>query len=518
MYKILIADDEKITLDAITFIINKNLKDIQCETARSGREAIDKSDTFNPNIIIMDIKMPGINGIEAIKAIKSKAENVYFIIISAYEQFEFAKEAVELGVIAYLLKPINKSNLIQTVQKCMAKIYGEKQKRQKDIEDMERYENMLPLIEDSFIYSIFIEDQPESINKYKQILSIDEDGGCIIVLEFHSELGVYDHDFYSYVKNLMEYKCRCFTGPIVINRMVAFVPEEKGTEYEKRLNLINFSEYIIKKIKSHVNDIDVSIGIGSFKNFDELNTSYKEALRALSFTKNNEVNHIKDIERFESKCESYPQDEIKKLIYVCSIGDEEDAVSIFDKIYSSIYSKVEGSFEKLRNSIFKIIMLFYKNIDISLFNKQSYTSSISEFMKCSTSCELEAWCRNNIKDVCSDIKNEKERDTSKIIVKAKKYIYDNYDKDITLDEIAKVVSVSPYYFSRLFKEETNENYIDYLTSVRIKKAKYFMESLNMSVKEICYKIGYNDPNYFSRLFKKIEKITPTEYMKSIHNC
>lgn len=517
MYKILIADDEKITLDAVKFIIDKNFKDVQFETARSGREAIDKSDIFNPDIIIMDIKMPGINGIEAIREIKSKNRNVYFIIISAYEQFEFAKEAVELGVISYILKPLNRDRIIQALNKCMTTISSEKQKREKDIEDMERYENMLPLVEESFIYSIFIEDQSANIEKCRQILSIKEDGGCIIVIELKSSMGVYDNDFSSYLKNLLKYKCRCFAGTIVINRMVVFVPSDYGSEYEERIELLNFGRYIIKKVKEYSESIDVCIGIGSRKKFDSLNDSYKEALRALSFTNINEAGHIKDMESCENNEEDYPSDEIKKIAYMCSIGDEEGAVSIFNKIYLSVCAKEQYSFEKIRSIVFEIILLFYKNIETDSFDSEIH-KNIPQFFKCLSCSEIETWCRDSIVSMCSDVKSKKQRDVSKIIVKAKKYIYDNYSRDITLEEISKFVSVSPYYFSRLFKEEAGENYIDYLTSVRIKNAKYFMENLNMSVKEICYKIGYNDPNYFSRLFKKIEKITPTEYMKNIHNC
>ena len=97
MFKLLIVDDEKIVIEAVTFIINKEFKEvIESDFAKSGREAIEKCLSFNPDIVLMDIRMPGINGIEAINEIKKTKLNIVFIIVSAYEQFEYAKEAIRL--------------------------------------------------------------------------------------------------------------------------------------------------------------------------------------------------------------------------------------------------------------------------------------------------------------------------------------------------------------------------------------------------------------------------------------
>ena len=187
MYRILIADDEKIVLDGIKFIIDKNFKDIEYETARSGREAIEKTDSFKPDIVLMDIRMPGINGIEAIKKIKFRYDNIHFIIISAYEQFEFAKEAVNLGVIDYILKPINKAMLIKALEKAIDTIDKEVNNRRKEIEDIEKYEKIKPFIEYSFIYSIILGNQSFiTTKKYREILSLRSDSGYIIVIEFEN--------------------------------------------------------------------------------------------------------------------------------------------------------------------------------------------------------------------------------------------------------------------------------------------------------------------------------------------
>ena len=98
-----------------------------------------------------------------------------------------------------------------------------------------------------------------------------------------------------------------------------------------------------------------------------------------------------------------------------------------------------------------------------------------------------------------------------VIETAKEYIQNNYSKDISLDEISQAANISPYYFSKIFKEGTGEGFVEYLTRIRMDKAKELLTTTECSMKEICVMVGYADPNYFSRSFKKNVGVTPTEY-------
>ena len=99
--------------------------------------------------------------------------------------------------------------------------------------------------------------------------------------------------------------------------------------------------------------------------------------------------------------------------------------------------------------------------------------------------------------------------------KAKKYIRENFQKELTLDEVSKIVDISPYYFSKLFKQETGENFIEYLTKIRMKNAEMLLRDSHYSIKEVCIMSGYGDPNYFRRIFKKYEGVTPSEYRERL---
>lgn len=117
---------------------------------------------------------------------------------------------------------------------------------------------------------------------------------------------------------------------------------------------------------------------------------------------------------------------------------------------------------------------------------------------------LKDWFWEQTRDICRNMKTAKERQSETIMEKAQTYIREHFQKDLTLDEVSRAVDISPYYFSKLFKQETGENFIEYLTKVRIGNAKELLKNQEYSIKEVCVRSGYGDPNYFSRIFKKYE--------------
>ena len=134
-YKIMLADDEGIVIDSLKFIIEKEFGD-QCaiEFAKTGRSVIELAENFRPDIAIMDIQMPGINGIEAMREIRETNANVVFIVMSAYDKFDYAKEAIKLGVLEYITKPMEKTRIIAALRKAMEQIDRERNKRSNDLQ------------------------------------------------------------------------------------------------------------------------------------------------------------------------------------------------------------------------------------------------------------------------------------------------------------------------------------------------------------------------------------------------
>ena len=159
MYRIMLADDEGIMLEALKNIITSNFGG-ECEiaTAKTGRAVVELAERFRPDIAFMDIQMPGLNGIQAMKEIQKTNKNIIFIVISAYDKFGYAKEAINLGVLEYLTKPVNKRVVIDVCMKAMKKVDEDRQKRSDDLEIREKLETVIPILESGYLYNILLMD------------------------------------------------------------------------------------------------------------------------------------------------------------------------------------------------------------------------------------------------------------------------------------------------------------------------------------------------------------------------
>ena len=183
-YKIMLADDEGIVIDSLKFIIEKEFGD-QCaiEFAKTGRSVIELAENFRPDIAIMDIQMPGINGIEAMREIRETNANVVFIVMSAYDKFDYAKEAIKLGVLEYITKPMEKTRIIAALRKAMEQIDRERNKRSNDLLIREKLETVMPIIESGLLYNLLFQEHfTEDIENYKQLLGIDQNYAYILAV------------------------------------------------------------------------------------------------------------------------------------------------------------------------------------------------------------------------------------------------------------------------------------------------------------------------------------------------
>ena len=141
-------------------------------------------------------------------------------------------------------------------------------------------------------------------------------------------------------------------------------------------------------------------------------------------------------------------------------------------------------------------------------DRTHYLATVNGFR---TMEELQNWFLDHIKTVVELIHAKTGEKYSDIVANARKYMEENFQKDISLDEVSRVANVSPYYFSKIFKEETGETFVEYLTGLRMAHAKNLLKQRDKSIKQICMESGYSDPNYFSRIFKKTVEDTPSEY-------
>jgi two-component system response regulator YesN len=522
----MLADDEGIVIDALKFIIDKNFQG-KCivESAKTGRSVIELAETFSPDIAFMDIQMPGINGIEAMKEIRKHNSSTIFVVVSAYDKFDYAKESINLGVMEYINKPIVHDKIVETINKAINIIEDERQKRSKDLMIREKLENVVPVIESGLIYSILFQEHfEEDIENYKQLLGIDVDYGYIVSLvcgenQENNHMtnavgsGIRIHSSYRDIREIIKEYFPGIIGPVMANKIAIFMPSETSSmDYDVRIELIEKARQLVRKLKSRV-DLQFRIGISSVRKINESVESYNEAMLSLISTTGS-VAHVEDLPIGCAYEEDYPVDLEKRLFEAVSKGDlsscNEAARKFFDWMQEE-YGVYENDIKlKSLEFVLRAEHMAYESGGMT-YKFRSRSEYLPMILKINGNEELRLWFIDKILGACRNVKVKKEESSSTVIDKAKAYIDKQYHKDISLDEVSKEVDISPYYFSKLFKEETGENFIEYLTNMRIKRAKELLNDTDMSMKEICCRIGYSDPNYFSRIFKKNLGVTPTEY-------
>ena len=523
MYRIMLADDEGIVTDSIRFIIEKEFPGL-CETeiAKTGRAVIELSETFRPDIAFMDIQMPGINGIEAMKEIRRTNSSTIFIILSAYDKFDYAKEAINLGALDYLNKPFSKEMITDVLGRAMKQIDSAKEKRRQELSIREKIETVTPVIESGFIYSILFQESKEVTDNYKNLLSIDEDYGYMMVLsvidadsddENPVGSGIRVQSEYTRIRDMIKGRLGCVTGPLLSNKIICFFPQKNGRmEYDERVRIIGRSEELLKELLEKTG-ISARIGIGLVQPVEAAADSYKDALGALHVSKSG-VAHASDLSVGCDYEPDYPADLEKRLFAAVGEGDVGSTGEYSSRFFSWMKEAHPDALTDAKLKCLEFVLwaehLSYESggMTYRFLHRSDYLPTVTG---CKDFDELENWFTGKMIEASRNITVKKEEKLGGLIEDAKRYIADNYSKDISLDEVSGKVDVSPYYFTRLFKEETGETFLEYLTRLRIERAKTLMKDPSVSIKDICAQVGYSDPNYFSRIFKKSEGKTPTEY-------
>ena len=525
MFRILVADDEGIMLESIKSIILSNFgSECQVACVKTGRAVIEQAEAFRPDIAIVDIQMPGLSGIQAIREVRRFNSSMVFIIITAYDKFSYAQEAVNLGVMEFITKPVNKKKILDVCIRAMHQVEEARKKLSDDLKIREKLELVVPMIESGFIYNLLRDDTDIYRKDYLEMLDIKVRYGFAIVLEFGD--GVVDglmtnavganvrlNKYYTQLRELVKDYFDCITGPVMGNRIVLFVPfEREKTRYEERVEIITRTRNMIYRLEAGI-DMQFRGGIGMVTPVEEAMDSYKGALRALRESDSHVV-HITDIPAIANYDGEYPLKLENQYFQRGAKADKEGAAACANEFFDWMLEhdgNVRANIEvKVLEQIIRLEMMAFEegSVRYGFRYRENY---LEEIQGAADMAALRCWFVRKTREVCDNISTSRERESENVVFRVKSYINDNYAQDISLDDVSRLVDISPYYFSKLFKQEVGENFIEYLTRTRITHAMRLLEDSRYSIKEVCLMCGYSDPNYFSRIFKKYEGMTPSEY-------
>jgi len=521
MYKVFIAEDEIVVREGLRNSIQSGTGPfVLVGEASDGEMALSIMKDVKPDILITDIRMPFVDGLSLSRIIKKILPWIKIIILSGHDEFQYAQEAISIGVDEYLLKPISASDMLATLDKLVGTIEAEK----KQLSSMEHLRLQAQSNAD-LIRERWLCDLVTGIVKTEEALEKGGDMGidliahgylvAIIKLSTNSEdySGLITAKLHinSLIDNQEEVVCFSQSRDSIILLLMQLVSESlEETAY-------TLGQAIKYEVERNT-DCMVAIGIGSVvERIGSLSQSYADADKAVQYsgkTGQKLIIGAHDLNTFSEidflKLDGSPISERLKYVkksgideiidqYVAMIGDQPfQSTLIGYYLLCDLIVEISKIIDELGGVVQEVIPSL------------SHKTQLSEIAG-----SKETFCEGVRLILDTFIEFRESRSEGKyyaMIQKAKQHIHQHYaDQDISLHSVASIVHVSPNHFSTIFSQETGETFIEYLTQVRINKSKELLLTTALRSADIAYEVGFGDPHYFSFIFKKHTGISPREF-------
>ena len=491
MYNVLIVDDEEPVLESYEFMLN-SFSDAEgtekpfslAGKARTGYEALRLIHELKPDIVFLDINIPGIDGLAVLEDVYKKSPNMVCILSTAYERFDLARRAIPLGTFAYLVKPVSKKTFFSTLENALAKLSS--------------LPPISPELTDPrlslFHRDIWAEMDEQRWAWYRAALSLPSDFGFVFMAELENDMEVWVEKIAAQIS--FKYHCLHY---IMLNRVIFLISED--------INPAIFRQKTIKPLEKLLESVTWYYGLGGCHRGPELCHSCSEAQAELN------------AKRREPDTWSNVSKRIAVLRQKLGLSSLDEAKSLFASIWEPLF------YEDFSNARVRMVSLFTLLLD-DLYGCWSLPSrknsgeispvvpfDPAEIMDLPDLDAWKLWAELNFKRLFLQANLERQGSYPLPLIKAVTFIRDNFSRGIQLADAAEAAQVNTAYLSRLFSEHLKTNFIDYLTSLRINEAERLLKNKPITVKEAAIASGYQDPNYFSKLFKKIKGILPTEVAK-----
>lgn len=513
MYQIVIAAEASTTEFIVNTICEKYKKTWNITCAESKEEIFALEEEKDLDILFLSLSMRHMNGLEILRYIRKVNKKIHICVCSSLSSSDFVSEVVLCGVDAFLCEPIKKVQLQQAITKMMDKI-EEEQVEWISRKGQENYLRQIQsVLESGFIYSVlFGEKNVKELSEYCNALGVVY-RGCIFNVEVKNstEQEEKDEALTEKIRNqlgttIAQYE-RCVVGPKIFNRVVVYMgwTKENMDENKAKRYREDICNQIQKDIKMQLS-IDVMAEAGKVYSIQEIYHSYQEAIHALYFNKEERVTLAQKNIRYLGHRE-----------YVNTVNQLLDAVKLGKSDASQIFSEILGKMNGLKyeakvNKIFQLLILCCHTAYIEGESELQFLNCIELLREMENAEDIENWAYRKFEYILNVISENHGRRISGTVKLAMDYIEQHYTSEISLEDVAKYVGISPQHFSKIFKLETGTNYVDWLSNLRISQAKKYMNAGERTIKEICYLVGYKDPNYFSRIFKKVVGMSPSEYI------
>ncbi|MBO1004768.1 response regulator [Pseudogracilibacillus auburnensis] len=508
MLKLVIVDDDKIARKGLKQFIEWDMLGYKVvRTLPSAEEALEYLKENSVDVVLTDIVMDEKNGIDLVREASGTNEKLKFILLSGHGEFHYAKEAMKLGVFDYLTKPVNFDELHTTFLKLKDAIQQEKlnilnNEKYRSARIGQLFNNLVSngygtqTVETEEMTFLFQNKAYRIFRVYINPLSETQFGKDVLEEDFYSLLRGYPNS-YLFNNRLSEY--------------ALFVSEEYVLDVFSKMNLL------IEKAKKEYN-LSLSVGIGKeYSSISSVAHSYREAGEALAYRYFLKDNSIIDYNMIENqKSNVHMPVEFKEKIVSYIMNEDIEGLKSYMKglidINFSVISEDMSIFHSICLEGIRIIKEFLESRSpFDLFATKDEVHFMYKIMNKKSLEELVSYMNAFIDELYDSLRRMKNHSNNILVDNVRNYIDDHYGEALSLQTLGDEVYVHPTYLSTLFKQKTGENVLQYITKVRIEKAKVLLRDLSLRVYDVSNMVGYESPKHFTKVFKAFTGITPTEF-------
>lgn len=506
MYRILIVDDERIEREGIRHLIRKHNLELDIMTAENGEAALEIVRQQPIDIIITDIKMPFMDGLELSEKVSELNPDIEMMIYSAYSDFEFARRAMRTNVTNYLLKPIQIPEFLAAMQSVIAKCQAKEEARSQASELLEGYNRGLVYEREKQLMDALngtysgdeLDTAPD--HSFIQLMLVDCGGRYFDNADFVSLLREPIRYAYDYL-NLNEHQS------------VFFLKSQKPMSKQEQLEL---AEAMIAHA-AIVYSVRIGVVIGRSVNhlgqlFDVFN-EMEQTLELKFFMDGNPILFTDEEPAVETSTDEGEIESIRKQIYdYIDRADVQGAQYSIEMLFSTLRSRGKLSVIYTKFICSEVMKRAYAKADKQRVG--DITVYLDQIFNVHSLTELKSLIGSMIERLIPAQEEEKEESASKLIMSIKRLIDKDYSQDLSLESIAEHVHLTPSYLSFLFKKETGKSLVRYITQVRMEKAVELLTNTNMKIIDISETLGFSNSSYFIQIFRNFHGVSPAKYRES----
>ncbi|WP_284645485.1 response regulator transcription factor [Paenibacillus silviterrae] len=538
MFQLLIVDDEAAVVDSLADTLPwQQIGIVSVFKAYSGFEALEILQTNTIDILITDIRMPGMSGLELLERARRSWKKLKCILLTGHAEFEYARQAIQHDTYEYLLKPISDGDILDKVDRLVALLKKEREELQSYQQVVKAFEESLPRLRGELLNDLLqgMKLSPQRLQEKMELLKVrmraDESFALMLVrMEGKlSELDLYSLSLMEYaVVNMAEeifeddfqlWPCKDIHGFLVF---LVTIKEEKTVELTGKEAFEHQLQQQASQLQLSVNHYlkgTVSVLISKRGQFPiDVNTLYQESLYSLRRRIGSQSGLFIYV---SEELERQPVQSLQRLyeppllVHLLESASWDSAEEKLSSIFQELNRKWADSSEHLIEVFFSVYASFssfaHKNGCELAAMLGPALSDVAGLAACRSIKALEGWAFESLRLMRTSMESETRNDREHAVEKIKQYIQRNLTEDVSLQAVADYMYMHPVHISRIYKFETGENLSDYILRLKMELAASMLANRSLKNYEIALQLGYQNPNYFNKVFKKYYSLTPQEY-------